>query len=82
MNGMNNLPVNASNIVMASFKTICQLYDWKYDTIYKKWKRGEFVRGYRDPIGRGIRFNLKDVEAWAHQNPIDFSNPSLVVNEI
>jgi hypothetical protein len=67
---------------MASLKTLCQIYDWKYDTIYKKWKRGEFVQGFRDPAGRGIRFNLRDVEAWAHQSPVEFSKLSLVVNEI
>ena len=67
---------------MASLKTICQIYDWKYDTIYKKWKRGEFIRGYRDPVGRGIRFNLKDVEIWAHQRPAEISKPSLIMNEL
>ena len=67
---------------MASLKTLCQIYDWKYDTIYKKWKRGEFIRGYRDPIGRGIRFNLKDVEIWAHQCPVEISKPSLIMNEL
>jgi len=63
-------------------KTICQLYDWKYDTLYKKWKRGEFVQGYRDPAGRGIRFNLRDVEVWAHRTPVKISVPSLIMNEI
>ncbi|OGR91360.1 MAG: hypothetical protein A2992_05125 [Elusimicrobia bacterium RIFCSPLOWO2_01_FULL_59_12] len=63
---------------MASLKTICEIYDWKYDTIYKKWKRGEFVQGYRDPAGRGIRFDLKDIEAWAHQSPVGVKKPSLI----
>jgi hypothetical protein len=67
---------------MASLKTICRIYDWKYDTIYKKWKRGDFVRAYRDPVGRGIRFDLKDVIAWAHQNPVEISKPSLLIYEL
>jgi hypothetical protein len=82
MSEMNNLPANASNRVMATLKTLCQLYDWKYDTMYKKWKRGEFVLGYRDPTGRGIRFNLKDVEAWARQSPVQIDPPSWTVHQI
>lgn len=68
--------------VMASLKKICLLYDWKYDTLYKKWKRGEFVTGYKDPAGRGIRFNLSDVSTWAHRNPIQVESPSLVINPV
>ena len=79
---LNNLTANASNIQMASLKTICQLYDWKYDTVFRKWKRGEFVQGYRDPAGRGVRFNLRDVEAWAHQNPVRLEAPSLILNQL
>jgi hypothetical protein len=79
---MNNLASDVSNIRMASLKTICQIYDWKYDTIYKKWKRGEFVRGFRDPAGRGIRFDLTDVEKWAHQSPVAISAPSLILNQV
>ena len=67
---------------MASLKTICTLYDWKYDTMYKKWKRGEFVQGYHDPMGRAVRFNLKDVAAWAHQSPVEISKPSLILHEL
>ena len=67
---------------MASLQTICVMFDWKYDTLYKKWKRGEFVQGYRDPAGRGIRFNLKDVESWAHQSPVRIVSPSLSMNEL
>lgn len=65
---------------MASLKTICQMYDWKYDTIYKKWKRGEFVEGYRNPAGRGIRFDLHAVDQWAHQEPVKIDQPSLILN--
>lgn len=79
---MNNSNAQTSNGVMASLKTLCQLYDWKYDTVYKKWKRGEFVQGYRDPVGRGIRFDLQEVEAWAHRNPVEFSKPSLILNRL
>ena len=67
---------------MASLKTICRMYDWKYDTIYKKWKRGEFVRGYRDPVGRGIRFELRAVDAWAKSCPVKIERPSLIANEV
>jgi hypothetical protein len=81
-NNVNILAANASNLQMATLRTLCQLYDWKYDTIYKKWKRGEFVPGYRDPAGRGIRFNLRDVEAWAHQSPVPIETPSLTLNQI
>ncbi len=69
---------------MESLKAICEMYGWKYDTVYKKWKRGLFVQGYRDPVGRLIRFNIADVDAWAHQSPVcvQNSNPSLLANEI
>ena len=82
MNAMNISAPEASNKGMATLKTLCQLYDWKYDTIYKKWKRGEFVPGYRDPAGRGIRFDLREVEAWAHQSPVHIRAPSLVINQL
>ena len=72
----------SERIQMASLQSICTMFDWKYDTLYKKWKRGEFVQGYRDPAGRSIRFNVKDVEAWAHQNPVQIWKPSLAVNEL
>jgi len=70
--------------VMVSLKTLCTMYDWKYDTIWKKWKRGEFVRGYRDPAGgRAIRFVLRDVDAWARQRPFEIlGRPSLIANEL
>jgi hypothetical protein len=67
---------------MASLKTVCRLYDWKYDTIYKKWKRGEFVQGFKAPRGRSIRFNLKDVAGWARQSPVIISRPSLLADEL
>lgn len=68
--------------LMASLKTICQLYDWKYDTIYKKMKEGKFVKAYRDPVGRGLRFDLKEVEAWAKQRPVEADMPSIIANQI
>ena len=67
---------------MASLKTICQLYDWKYDTILKKYKRGLFVQGYKDPAGRQIRFMLGDVQAWATREPVRIPCQSLAVNRI
>lgn len=67
---------------MAALKTICKMYDWKYDTIYKKFKRGEFVPGYRDPAGRGVRFDLDAVDRWAHQNPLKIIRASLIVGEL
>ena len=84
---VNNLTRDSSNLEtaharMASLKTICVAYDWKYDTIYKKWKRGEFVCGYRDPAGRGIRFDLIAVDAWAKSCPILMKGPSLIAREI
>ena len=57
------------------------MYDWKYDTIFRKWKRGEFVQGYRNPVGRGIRFDLAVVDRWAHQEPVKVARPSLVMND-
>jgi hypothetical protein len=80
MQEMNNSASNASNMQMATLKTLCRLYDWKYDTIYKKWKRGEFVQGYRDPAGRGVRFNLKDIERWAHQSPVKIDAPAFSID--
>ena len=70
--------------VMVTLKTACMLYDWKYDTIYKKYKKGQFVRAYQDPAGRGLRFALSDIDAWAKQCPIDQRpvRPSLVANEL
>ena len=67
---------------MASLKTICKMYDWKYDTIYKKWKRGEFVEGYRGASGRSIRFDLAAVDRWAHQEPVKIVRPSLILNDL
>ena len=67
---------------MVSLKTICKLYDWKYDTIYKKYKNGEFVQGYRDPAGRSVRFDLEAVERWAHRDPIKITRPSLIADDL
>lgn len=67
---------------MASLKTVCELFDWRYDTIWKKFKRGEFVQGYRDPAGRGIRFDLQAVETWARQEPIKLAAPSLLRSQL
>lgn len=67
-----------TTMTMASLKTICSLYDWKYDTIYKKWKNGHFVQGYKDPTGRAVRFDLRAVEKWAHQSPVVIEMSSLV----
>ena len=66
---------------MASLKTLCKIYNWKYDTIYKKFMKGEFVQGYRDPAGRGLRFDLEAVDRWAHQEPVKGTRASLVANE-
>jgi predicted DNA-binding transcriptional regulator AlpA len=66
---------------MASLKTVCTMYDWKYDTIFKKWKRGDFVQGYRDPTGRSIRFDVAEVDRWAHQEPVKVARPSLLMND-
>ena len=74
--------MNTEQPKMASLKTICKMYDWKYDTIFKKWKRGEFVQGYRDPAGRGIRFELAAVDRWAHQNPVEIAAPSLILGDL
>lgn len=67
---------------MASLKMICKMYDWKYDTIYRKYKKGEFVQAYRDPAGRSVRFDLEAVDRWAHQEPVEILRPSLISNEI
>lgn len=67
---------------MVSLHTVCAMYEWKYDTLWKKFKRGEFVQGYRNPTGRGLRFNLKDVQAWAHQEPIKLDAPSLLSSRL
>ena len=63
---------------MVSLKTLCDIYDWKYDTLYKKWKRGEFVTAYRDPAGRGLRFDLHQVDLWAKQCPVEVDRPSII----
>lgn len=76
------MPEKDPSAGMASLKTICKMYDWKYDTIYKKWKKGQFVVGFRDPAGRGIRFDLSDVAKWAKQAPIDIGRPSLILGRI
>jgi len=58
------------------------MYDWKYDTIYKKHKNGEFVQAYRDPSGRSVRFDLEAVDRWAHQEPVQIARPSLILNNL
>jgi hypothetical protein len=71
---MNTLEIQPTK-QMVTLKTICIIFDMKYETIYKLWKSGNFVQGYRTPTGRGIRFNLRDVENWIHQNPVEISRP-------
>lgn len=72
------MDANSSAPQMASLQTICKMYDWKYDTIWRMWKRGEFVKGYRMPGGRALRFDLRDVDSWAHRCPEVAETPSLV----
>ncbi len=74
--------MNESEMQMASLKTVCAMFDWKYDTMYKKWKRGEFVRAYRDPAGRGLRFDLREVRMWARQCPVEVERSQMLVEHI
>lgn len=62
--------------VMADLKTICQMYSWKYQTMWQKTKKGEFVTPYRQ--GRKLSFLLKDVHAWATKEPVQRVQPSLI----
>ena len=61
---------------MLPLKDACTMYGLKYDTIYKKWKAGEFITVYR--MGRSLFVNVKDLDAWMHRDPVIIETPSLI----